>query len=153
MGALVNTESAARLNGACLLRLNPPPPRSRRKPNGRKAPRSALEGSQNAVQWAMSAPEGKKLGEQKRGSLPVFDCVVAARGRIYYTATDGDVVCLGGEQWGADEVISVACMFRAPRTPSRSRSSLKAGLQTWGVSKSPTERQLRIGPPLVSVVR
>ena len=56
----------------------------------------ALEGAEGAVLWAVSTTEGEKLAELKLDSLPVFDGMVAAGDRLYYTATDGSVVCLGG---------------------------------------------------------
>jgi hypothetical protein len=58
---------------------------------------AAIEGGEGAVLWAVSAPDGKKLGEQKLEALPVFDGMVAAGNRVYYATTDGRVIALGGK--------------------------------------------------------
>jgi outer membrane protein assembly factor BamB len=59
---------------------------------------AALEGDEGAVLWAVSAADGKKLGEQKLERLPVFDGMIAAGSSLYYTSTDGSVVALGGKR-------------------------------------------------------
>jgi hypothetical protein len=53
----------------------------------------ALEGAQDAVLWAVSRKDGKKLAEQKLDFLPAFDGMIAAGGKLFITTTDGEVVC------------------------------------------------------------
>jgi hypothetical protein len=57
---------------------------------------AALDGSEGAALWAVSASDGKKLAEQKLEALPVFDGMIAAANRIYYATTDGRVIALAG---------------------------------------------------------
>jgi hypothetical protein len=57
-------------------------------------PLAAIEGRRGAVLWAMSAADGKKLGEHPLEAPPVFDGVVAARGRLYLSDLSGHVICL-----------------------------------------------------------
>lgn len=45
--------------------------------------------------WAASAADGKKLGEFKMDSRPVFDGIIAAGGRLYISTRDGRVACMG----------------------------------------------------------
>jgi hypothetical protein len=56
---------------------------------------SALEGSEGAVLLAMSTSDGKRLSERQLDGLPVFDGMIAAGKRLYYSTTDGRVICLG----------------------------------------------------------
>jgi len=58
---------------------------------------AALEGSEGALLWAVSATDGQKLVEQKLEQTPVFDGMIAAGDRIYYATTDGQVIALGGK--------------------------------------------------------
>jgi hypothetical protein len=44
--------------------------------------------------WAVSAADGKKLAECQMESLPVFDSLIAAQGRLYLATVDGKVLCL-----------------------------------------------------------
>ena len=41
------------------------------------------------------AAQGKTLAEYKLDAMPVFDGLIAARGRLYMSTVDGHVVCLG----------------------------------------------------------
>ncbi len=59
---------------------------------------AALEGAEGATLRAVSAADGTTLGEQKLKDLPVFDGMIAAKGRLYMSTTAGDVVCLGGKR-------------------------------------------------------
>ena len=56
---------------------------------------AAMEGAEDAVLWAVSASDGKRVGKQKLDGLPVFDGMIAAGSRIYYATTDGRVIALG----------------------------------------------------------
>ena len=57
---------------------------------------AALAGRKGALLWAVSASDGKRLAEYKLDRPPVFDGLVAARGRLYVSTTDGKVVCFSG---------------------------------------------------------
>jgi len=57
----------------------------------------ALEGKEGARLWAVSATEGEKLATYQLSSLPVFDGVIAAAGRLYICTTEGDIVCMGAQ--------------------------------------------------------
>jgi hypothetical protein len=52
-----------------------------------------LAGKQGAQLWAVSAADGQKLAEHKLDTLPVFDGMAAARGRLFMATTDGRVFC------------------------------------------------------------
>ena len=52
-----------------------------------------LKGKEGALMWAVSATNGKKLSQYKLDSLPVWDGMVAAHGKIYLATMDGSVTC------------------------------------------------------------
>jgi len=56
---------------------------------------AALEGAEGALLWAVSARDGRKLAELKLASVPTFDGMAAANGRLFLTTIDGKVMCLG----------------------------------------------------------
>jgi hypothetical protein len=58
---------------------------------------AALGGAQGAMLWAVSAENGDKLASYNLSSIPVFDGLIAASGRLYLTTTDGQVACFAGE--------------------------------------------------------
>jgi len=58
---------------------------------------AAMLGAEGAVLWAVSAADGEKLAELRLESLPAFDGLIAARGRLYLVTTDGAVVCFAGK--------------------------------------------------------
>ncbi|MHC4401921.1 MAG: outer membrane protein assembly factor BamB family protein [Planctomycetota bacterium] len=58
---------------------------------------TAIEGSEGALLWAVSAADGRKLAERKLEAMPVFDGMIAAGNRIYYATTDGRVIALAGK--------------------------------------------------------
>ena len=58
---------------------------------------AALEGADGALLWAVSATDGTKLAEHKLRSVPLFDGMAAAGGRLYMATIDGKVLCLGGK--------------------------------------------------------
>jgi len=62
-----------------------------------KAQSAALEGSQGALLWAVSASDGSKLAEYKLESVPAFDGMAAADGRLYLSMKNGCVLCMAGE--------------------------------------------------------
>ncbi len=57
---------------------------------------AALEGRKGALLWAVSAADGKKLGEYRLESPPVWDGMAAANGRLYLSTMDGRVLCYAG---------------------------------------------------------
>ncbi|MHC4981716.1 MAG: outer membrane protein assembly factor BamB family protein [Planctomycetota bacterium] len=56
---------------------------------------AAFEGQQGVVLWSLSATDGEKLAEYKLESLPVFDGLAAAAGRLYIALDGGRLVCFG----------------------------------------------------------
>jgi len=54
---------------------------------------AALEGKRGGLLWAVSAADGQKLAEYPLPSPPVFDGLIAARGRLYLATMDGQVTC------------------------------------------------------------
>lgn len=56
---------------------------------------AALEGANGALLRAVSAKDGSKLAERKLASLPTWDGMASANGRLYVTTTDGTVISLG----------------------------------------------------------
>jgi hypothetical protein len=61
-------------------------------------PMAAFEGRKGGTLWAVSAADGKKLGEVKLPSEPVFDGLIAASGRLYLSTADGRVCCFRAEK-------------------------------------------------------
>jgi len=58
---------------------------------------AALTGKQGGILMAVSVADGKKLAELRLTSLPVWDGMAVAGGKLYLTTIDGRVVCLKGE--------------------------------------------------------
>jgi hypothetical protein len=58
---------------------------------------AALDGDQGTMLRAVSASDGKQIGQQKLDGLPVFDGMIAAGDRLYYSTTDGHVIALAGK--------------------------------------------------------
>jgi outer membrane protein assembly factor BamB len=57
----------------------------------------ALRGKEGGLLWAVSAKNGKKLSEYKLDSLPVWDGMVAAGGKLYMATMNGEVACYSGK--------------------------------------------------------
>jgi len=62
--------------------------------------KAAFEGRRGAILVAISATEGKQLAAYRLASMPIFDGMAAAHGRLYLTASDGKVLCLGAADTG-----------------------------------------------------
>jgi hypothetical protein len=63
------------------------------------AEQSALfKGKNGAVMWAVAAANGKKLAEYKLESLPVWDGMIAANGRLYMTTLKGEILSFAGNK-------------------------------------------------------
>jgi len=60
------------------------------------APYAPFEGRRGATLVAVSAEDGKKLAQLSLDSPPVFDGMIAARGRLFVSLSDGSVVSLAG---------------------------------------------------------
>ncbi|NOZ21929.1 MAG: PQQ-binding-like beta-propeller repeat protein [Planctomycetes bacterium] len=60
-----------------------------------KDPLAAFEGRKGGLLWTVSAADGKKLGETKLDSPPVFDGMAAAEGRLYISTRAGRLICIG----------------------------------------------------------
>ena len=60
-----------------------------------KDPWAAYDGKLGGRLLAFSAKDGKSLSELKIDGLPVPDGLIAARGRLYLSATDGRLLCFG----------------------------------------------------------
>jgi outer membrane protein assembly factor BamB len=58
-------------------------------------PLAALEGRRGAILRAYSAGDGQELAEMKLAAPPVFDGLIAANGKLFMSAVDGSVTCLG----------------------------------------------------------
>jgi outer membrane protein assembly factor BamB len=58
---------------------------------------AALEGQKGALLWVVSASNGEKLAEYNLESVPVWDGMVAANGRLYLSMKNGKILCFGGK--------------------------------------------------------
>ena len=58
-------------------------------------PYASFEGRAGAQLWALSARDGQRLAEYPLDSLPAFDGLIAAHGRLYLTTAAGQLVCFG----------------------------------------------------------
>jgi outer membrane protein assembly factor BamB len=54
---------------------------------------AALDGKQGGILRAVSVSDGETLADYRTDSLPVWDGLVAAKGRLYLATTSGHVVC------------------------------------------------------------
>jgi hypothetical protein len=61
-------------------------------------PMAAFEGRLGARLWVVSVSDGEKLAEYKLDSLPVFDGLMAASGRLFIATKDGKLICMGKKQ-------------------------------------------------------
>ena len=61
-------------------------------------PYAAIEGRKGGRLWVVSTADGKRLAEHKLGSMPVFDGMVAAGGRLYVATVDGHLICMGAKK-------------------------------------------------------
>ena len=57
----------------------------------------AFRGEKGISLQAIAAADGKQLASYPLKSLPVFDGLAAARGRLYLATKDGKVTCFAGE--------------------------------------------------------
>jgi hypothetical protein len=59
-------------------------------------PYAAFEGGKGARLVALSASDGARVAESELDALPVFDGLIAARGRLLLSLQDGSLVCFKG---------------------------------------------------------
>ena len=59
---------------------------------------AAFEGRRGALLLAVSPSDGQKLAAYRLDSMPRFDGMIAAGGRLYLSTVDGKVLCLGAGQ-------------------------------------------------------
>jgi hypothetical protein len=57
----------------------------------------ALRGAEGSTLWAVSADTGERLAQCALPSVPIYDGMAAAYGRLYVALADGSVVCLGAK--------------------------------------------------------
>ena len=55
----------------------------------------AYEGRMGGILWAASAATGEKLAQYKLDAPPAWDSLAAANGLLFFSLTDGRVVCMG----------------------------------------------------------
>ncbi len=56
----------------------------------------AFRGEKGGLLWSVSAGDGERLAEYKLDSIPVFDGMAAARGRLFLSMVDGRLMCMAG---------------------------------------------------------
>lgn len=56
-----------------------------------------LRGKGGGIMWAVSALTGKKLSEYNLDTLPVWDGMAVAAGKLYMTTMNGEVYCYSGK--------------------------------------------------------
>jgi len=61
-------------------------------------PLGAFEGRKGGVLCAFSPADGSKLAEYRLASPPVFDTLIAARGRLYMCTRDSRLLCFGANE-------------------------------------------------------
>ena len=64
-------------------------------PGDNSLSQAALDGRTPGLLLAISSADGKVLTETTLPSMPVWDGMAAARGKLYITLTDGSTMCLG----------------------------------------------------------
>ena len=57
----------------------------------------ALNGQHGAILRAVSAVDGSTISELHLDALPVWDGMAAARGTLFMTNQNGEVICLGAK--------------------------------------------------------
>jgi outer membrane protein assembly factor BamB len=59
---------------------------------------AALGGRKGGLLLVVSASDGKKLTEYKLESIPVWDGMAAANGRLYLATKNGKILCFAGNE-------------------------------------------------------
>jgi hypothetical protein len=63
-------------------------------------PLAAFEGRLGAKLWVVAAESGRRLEQYHLAALPAFDGLIAARGNLYLSTTDGRLLCIGDARQG-----------------------------------------------------
>ena len=56
---------------------------------------AANMGEQGALLWAISAQDGNRIAEYKLDSIPIFDGISSANGRLYIVTSSGRIISMG----------------------------------------------------------
>ena len=62
-----------------------------------KDPWAKIEGREGGELLLLSAKDGKKIAEYKLSAAPVWNGMAVAYGKVYITAKDGSIICMGGK--------------------------------------------------------
>ncbi|MBL7187421.1 MAG: PQQ-binding-like beta-propeller repeat protein [Phycisphaerae bacterium] len=62
-----------------------------------RAQTAALDGQNGSLLWAISAADGEKLAQYELESVPAWDGMAAANGRLYLSMKNGRVLCMVGK--------------------------------------------------------
>lgn len=62
-----------------------------------KAQSAALDGEDGSLLWAVSADDGEKLARYELESVPAWDGMAAANGKLYLSMKDGRILCMEGK--------------------------------------------------------
>ncbi|MCK4958638.1 MAG: PQQ-binding-like beta-propeller repeat protein, partial [Planctomycetes bacterium] len=54
-----------------------------------------FKGKNGGLLWAIDTTDGSRLAEYELSSMPVWDGMAVARGRLFMARSDGTVVCMG----------------------------------------------------------
>lgn len=99
---------------------------------------AALEGKRGSLLVAVSAADGRELAAYRLDSAPVFDGLAAARGRLYLSRLDGNVVCFAADH--GEPLQTAAEAVVTPRGP-------EADKPTGQVPPATTSKPKRDGKP------
>ena len=58
-------------------------------------PWANIEGREGSVLWVLSKQNGRKLAEYRLETLPVWNGMAAANGKIFISLKNGKLICLG----------------------------------------------------------
>ena len=78
---------------------------------------AAFEGRRGALLVAVSPADGEKLAAYRLDSMPRFDGLIAAGGRLYISTVDGKVLCLGAGEGNPLEPAPDAVVTARPPDP------------------------------------
>jgi len=78
---------------------------------------AAFEGRLGGLLVAVSPADGRKLAAYRLESLPCFDGLIAAGGKLYLTTVDGNVLCLGSDQGRPLPAADVVVAARSVENP------------------------------------
>jgi hypothetical protein len=80
----------------------------------------AFEGKRGAMLAAVSAADGRVLGQYKLDALSIYDGMAAARGRLFVALQNGTLLCLGAAEGGAARPLPAwAAVSKAATGPAK----------------------------------